>query len=202
MSTDVFTFGSFNNIAKVSDACVALWAAVLKNVPSSRLIIKSGGLTDSEDQHVHRARFERYGVGEQVKFLPKTKGLTAHLSCYGMIDLCLDTFPYHGTTTSCEAFFMGLPVLFLIGEVHASRVGLSLLSVMGLDDFICHSVDDFVRQATYWSARDQWETLSHLRSTQRARLKRSKLCAADEFTAQFYATLSSLYHSTRGASDS
>ena len=196
-ATGTFTLGSFNNITKVSDHCVELWSRVLCAIPIARLVIKSSGLKDLEDQRVHRARFARFGVETRVEFLPKTQGITEHLELYGMIDLCVDTFPYHGTTTTCEALFMGVPVLSLIGDAHVSRVGLSLLSALGLEDFICHSDEEFINRAVYWADSEQWSRLSDLRRAQRAHLSRSQLCDAEAFADKFCSALTTLHETAR-----
>lgn len=149
------TFGSFNNAAKISDAAVALWVRALNAVPGSRLLLKNHALADRYIQRELRERFARAGLaGERLDLKPATAAYNDHLLAYGEIDIALDTFPYHGTTTTCEALWMGVPVLTRLGATHASRVGGSLLSRLGLTAWIADSDDAFVAKAVS-SAQDR-----------------------------------------------
>lgn len=138
------TFGSFNNYAKVSDASVQLWAAALAAVPGSRLLLKSHGLDRAERQAQVRERFAAAGVdGTRVQFLGRQPDTAGHLAQYAAVDVTLDTFPYHGTTTTCEALWMGRPVVTLGGDRHASRVGCSLLTAIGRPEWIASSPEHY-----------------------------------------------------------
>jgi protein O-GlcNAc transferase len=106
--TGTVVFGSFNNAAKLSHHTVALWARVLAAVPKSRLLLKGSGLEDPAFQSLLRDRFAAREVDPcRIDFLGRTPGLESHLAVYHQIDIALDTFPYHGTTTTCEALWMG-----------------------------------------------------------------------------------------------
>jgi predicted O-linked N-acetylglucosamine transferase (SPINDLY family) len=83
--------------------------------------------------------------GDRVVLAPPTAGMAEHLGCYHQVDIALDPFPYHGTTTTCEALWMGRPVVSLAGDRHASRVGVSLLTAAGQGDCIAASPADYVR---------------------------------------------------------
>lgn len=147
-TTGFVTFGSFNSGLKMSDQCVALWARVLRGTPGSRLLLKNFNLRTPEFRAHLLARFERGGIGaDRLELLDYAPSNVEHLALYGRVDLALDTFPYHGTTTTCEAFHMGVPTVTLEGDVHAARVGCSLLKAVGLEDLIARSEDDFVRIA-------------------------------------------------------
>src|SRR6185369_4920000 len=127
------TFGSFNNLAKVAPEVISLWARVLLALPGSRLLMKCKPLADPEICARLRAGFEREGVAaERVELHPGNASAGDHLAQYHRVDIALDTFPYHGTTTSCEALWMGVPVVTLAGTRHASRTGVSILSNCGL----------------------------------------------------------------------
>lgn len=142
------TFGSFNNYAKVSETTIALWSAVLAAVPDSRLLLKSHGLERDDQQSRARDRFERNGIsGDRIDFLSRQPDVVSHLQHYAKIDIALDTFPYHGTTTTCEALWMGRPVVTLAGDRHASRVGCSLLTAVGHAEWIGRDSNDFVARA-------------------------------------------------------
>ena len=169
------TFVSFNKWAKVSESTLALWAAVLDAVPDSRLLLKAKALAEQETQDRARSAFGRYGVDrDRIDLLGWTPGDTDHLSLYGRGHIALDCFPYNGTTTTCEALWMGVPVLTLCGRSHASRVSASLLTSAGLPEWICQSQEEVVDKAMHWAAhRPQ---LADLRSGLRARVAQSALC--------------------------
>ncbi|MDX2223524.1 MAG: tetratricopeptide repeat protein [Rhodospirillaceae bacterium] len=174
------TFASFNKLAKISDRTVDLWSAVLAAVPGARLMIKTKPLVEPASQDELRARFARHGVAPQRLLL---SGWLAddrdHLAAYHHADIALDTFPYAGTTTTCEALWMGVPVLTRAGRGHAARVGASLLTTVGLADWIASDDDAFVRTAAAM-ARDP-ERLADLRSSLRARVAASPLCDAGAY---------------------
>jgi len=168
------TFGCFNNFSKVSGATLRLWAAVLEAVPGSRLLIKSSGLERSELPRVARERLAGARIDlERVTLLGRVSGTAAHLAIYGQIDVALDTFPYHGTTTTCEALWMGVPVVTLAGDRHMSRVGASLLRAAGHPEWVADSAATYVeiaaRLASDENGRRAW------RSGLREEMRRSAL---------------------------
>jgi predicted O-linked N-acetylglucosamine transferase (SPINDLY family) len=136
------TFGSFNKLAKMSADTVILWARVLQTVPGARLFLKSKALAEEEIRRRTTARFVAQGIAADrltlFGWVPEDAG---HLAAYSRIDVGLDTFPYSGTTTTCEALWMGVPVLTLTGATHASRVSASLLSAVGLSEWIAETAD-------------------------------------------------------------
>ena len=145
------TFGSFNNLAKVNPALIARWAAILNGVPSSRLMLKTKPLADAGARDLVLQAFAHNGIAPARLVLSGwTDDTTGHLARYSGIDIALDTFPYHGTTTTCEALWMGVPVVTCAGEIHASRVGVSLLSGIGLDELIASSMEGYVETAISW----------------------------------------------------
>jgi predicted O-linked N-acetylglucosamine transferase (SPINDLY family) len=147
------TFGCFNNLAKMSDACLGLWARVLAAVPAARLCLKGRGLGEPAMREALASRFARVGGDPgRLTLLPATPGFAAHLACYGEVDVALDTYPYCGTTTTCEALWMGVPVVSLAGTTHAARVGASLLHLAGHPEWAARSPDDFVRIAATLAA--------------------------------------------------
>lgn len=147
------TFGCFNNPAKITDATLALWARLLAAVPDSRLLLKGRGFDGGAAAAEHRARFTRLGLPvDRVDLLGRTPGTAGHLAHYHRIDVALDTFPYHGTTTTCEALWMGRPVVTLRGDRHMARVGASLLTAAGRPQWVAATPDDYVRIATALAA--------------------------------------------------
>lgn len=147
------TFGSFNNVQKLNDRVLDTWAAVLAAVPGSRLILKAHGLADNVARRRVLEQFARNGIeSARVELLPKTPSAAAHLDDYARIDIGLDPFPYNGTATTCEALWMGVPVITLAGEAHVSRVGASLLGAIGLGDLIAATREGYVSVAACLAA--------------------------------------------------
>ncbi|MGD1278627.1 MAG: tetratricopeptide repeat protein [Tepidisphaeraceae bacterium] len=168
------TFGSFNSISKLSDATVAMWSQVLSAVPNSRLMIKGQGLTDAPVRQQVLERFAAHGIAaDRLELHSSIASLAGHLELYHQIDIALDTYPYHGTTTSCEAMWMGVPVVTLAGKTHASRVGVSLLSNVGLEQLIAQTPEQYVQIAA--DLAKDLAALSVLRSALRSRLAASPL---------------------------
>src|SRR5262249_10314205 len=139
------TFGSFNNVAKLSPATVALWARLLREVPDARLLLKASQCKDPATRQRIAAAFAAAGVaGERLTVLPPHAATAEHLAVYGRVDIALDPLPYNGTATTCEALWMGVPVVTLRGERHAARVGASILTALGLERLIARTPDDYV----------------------------------------------------------
>jgi predicted O-linked N-acetylglucosamine transferase (SPINDLY family) len=171
------TFGSFNNLAKVNQSVIALWAAILRAIPESRIILKSGALGGEKTRQTVLRRFARYGIApERVVLQPFAANTVAHLAQYGKIDIVLDTYPYHGTTTTCEALFMGVPVVTLAGTHHLSRVGVSFLHAVGLDDLIAGTPNEYIMIASDLARNRQ--RLVHIRERLRGMMVSSPLMDA------------------------
>jgi predicted O-linked N-acetylglucosamine transferase (SPINDLY family) len=171
------TFGSFNNLAKVNGKVVALWAEVLRAVPRSRLLLKASGSADPTAQRQLRSAFAAAGVEpDRIAFAAYAPSARAHLEAYREVDVALDTFPYNGTTTTCEALWMGVPVVTLAGERHAARVGASLLSAAGFPAGITERPADYVTTARLLA--EQQQLLAALRANLSADMARSPLCDA------------------------
>jgi predicted O-linked N-acetylglucosamine transferase (SPINDLY family) len=146
--TGRITFGSFNNLAKVNHRVIALWSRVMAAVPGSRLLLKHDVSHDPEVQDRLRTSFATHGIApEQIDFLHRTAAYHEHLEAYAEVDVALDPFPYNGTTTTCEALWMGVPVVALEGTTHAGRVGASLLRAVGLAATLARDADDYVATA-------------------------------------------------------
>lgn len=151
-SRDVVSFGSFNNLAKVNEPTLRLWAEVLEAVPGSRLVLK--GLAIDPERMMPLLR--QAGIAaDRVQMLRPAPDQASHLKCYNQVDIALDPFPYGGTTTTCEALWMGRPVVTLAGDRHSSRVGASLLSAIGKPQWIAKSPRDYVRIAAGLAANRQ-----------------------------------------------
>jgi len=178
---DHVTFGSFNNLAKVNDAVVALWSRLLHVVAGSRLFIKAPSLDDPATRDRYRGLFADHCVAaERITLRGRAQEVGDHLALYREVDIALDPFPYNGTTTTCEALWMGAPVVTLAGMTHAGRVGTSLLKAAGLDEHIATGPEQFLDVATRL-ATDR-ERLVALRASLRERMRASSLCDAERFT--------------------
>ena len=142
------TFGSFNNFAKINDEVLDVWAALLRAEPAARLLLKCRQLADDG---VRRRLIEAFGArsvsADRLALHGRIASRADHLALYGEVDVALDTFPYNGTTTTCEALWMGIPVVTMTGARHAARVGESLLRRGGWDAWVAHSTDEYVEIA-------------------------------------------------------
>ena len=186
------TFGSFNATSKLNDEVIRVWSRVLDRVPGSRLVLKAHSLADAEFRADLASRFHAHGIDPaRVEFLRATKALRDHLGTYARVDIALDPFPYHGTTTTCEAAFMGVPTVTRAGPMHHSRVGVSLLANLGLRDLVAQTEDDYVARAA--SLAGDSARLEALRANLRGTLLASPLGDADAFVLRFAEALRSMW---------
>jgi len=185
------SLGSFNALQKLTARTVSLWARAARRL-EARLVLKHLDMGDERTQAEVARRFVDAGLApDRITYLQPTKGLREHLSAYNEVDIALETFPYHGTTTTCEALWMGVPVVTRAGEVHASRVGSSLLTNVGVPELIAHTDDQFV--SIVESLACDRTRLAGLRSSLRDRMRRSPLCDAPGFARRFGETLRALW---------
>jgi tetratricopeptide (TPR) repeat protein len=142
------TFGSSNALHKVTERTLRLWAAVLRGAPASRILLKSKPLADPVVAEELTRDLTRHGVDpSRVITQGWSPSVAEHLELYREVDVALDTYPYHGTTTTCEALWMGVPVVSLVGDSHRSRVALSLLSSVGHPEWATESEEAYVATA-------------------------------------------------------
>lgn len=177
------TFGSFNDLKKLNRTTLDLFASVLNQVPNSRLVLKNFALSSDDLRADFAKRFADCGLGsDRVELLGPVGESEGHLGTYRRIDIALDTYPYHGTTTTCEALLMGVPVVTLAGDRHASRVGVSLLSNVGLTDCVASSPAHYERIAAALAA--DRTRLASLRQSLRDTFAASPLCDAPAYAAR------------------
>ena len=182
------TFGSFNRLPKLTDETVQAWARVLRAVPHSRLVIKSGALSDAAVSSRVRQRFEQRGI--DAARLQLREGSSHHdmLVEYGDIDIALDTFPFNGGMTTLEALWMGVPVVTLAGDTVVSRQTVSALANLGLDSQLAFpSIDAYVQGAVTLASDP--ERLAQLRQRLRPLMAASPLRDARQFTWDLEALL-------------
>lgn len=175
------TFGSFNNIAKATPASIGLWARVLLAVPGARLLIKDNGLGGRSLRERIVAQFGALGIDAgRLELRTWEQSTAAHLSVYAEVDIALDTWPYNGATTTCEALWMGVPVVTLAGDRSESRMGASILTAAGCEDWVAESADEYVAIAARLAAVPT--TLRLARAEMREKLRNSALLDAKRFT--------------------
>jgi protein O-GlcNAc transferase len=187
LSSDHFTFGCFNNPAKYSAKALDAFCEVLRRVPRAQLLLKYGGLQEAASQNRWRSEFSRRGVEPERILL---EGWSPHhelLTGYHRVDLALDTQPYSGGLTTCEALWMGVPVITCPGLTFAGRHSTSHLTTAGYQAFVARNIGEYVELAAGWPNR--LDELSAIRSTMRERVRASPLCNVRLFAGDFLKVL-------------
>lgn len=175
--TGIVTFGSFNNPRKINDRVIEAWSKILHAVPGSRLLMKGEGLEYPDARVRFLESFATRGIDPaRLGFAGREPSTAAHLGRYAQVDVGLDAFPYNGVTTTCEALWMGVPVVALAGRTHFGRTGVTLLTHAGLPELIGSTLDEYVEKAVRL-ARDR-TALADLRVALRSRLQASRLLDA------------------------
>ena len=172
------TFGSFNNFSKITDETIKIWSSILNIIPNSRLVLK----TSRENLEFNRFTklFSNEGVEKKrIDYINRISNYRDHLELYNKIDIALDTFPYNGTTTTFEALWMGVPVITKRGDSHVSSVGASILTNIGLQNFIAKDLNQYIDLAKKISTDIDY--LKVLRLSLREKLKKSSLCDGVSF---------------------
>jgi predicted O-linked N-acetylglucosamine transferase (SPINDLY family) len=165
------TFGSFNRSNKLGRPVVTLWSQLLRALPSSRMLL--GGMPKVGDFDWLIDWFAQEGISSERLSFYQRCNVEAYLDLHHEVDICLDTFPYGGGTTSCHALWMGVPTLTLAGQTLPSRVGACLQSHADLADFICHHEAEFIEKGLYWS--NHLAELATIRAGLRERFKNSAM---------------------------
>ncbi|HKY39206.1 MAG TPA: tetratricopeptide repeat protein [Polyangiaceae bacterium] len=179
LSRDYVTFGCLNNLAKVNAQVLELWARVLSAVPGSHMLLRA---PVGEPRRRTVAAFKQLGIeAARIQFAEKLPRRD-YLESYSDIDICLDTFPYNGHTTSLDAQWMGVPVITLVGNTVVGRAGLCQATHLGLPELICHDPEQFVARAVQLA--NDLDALSELRAGMRARMQASPLMDAPRFASQ------------------
>lgn len=174
------TFGCFNSCAKFSRETLSAWVEILLRVPDARLVLKGGAFCDGAIRDLFLRQFADHGIAPgRIELLPRSPSLAEHLNHYNALDIALDTWPYNGTTTTCEALWMSVPLVTWCGEAHATRVGLSILSVLGIPEFAASNRSDYIERAVTL-ARNPGRVVS-LRKSLRDRVAKSPICDKQGF---------------------
>lgn len=183
-SGGIITFGSFNVLAKTQAQTIRLWATILLRVPNSRLLLKAKPFGAASARRRVVVLFEEAGISaDRLDLMPLVAATRSHLQVYDSIDVALDPFPYAGTTTTCEAMYMGVPVVTLAvrpeaGD-HAHNVGATLLTAVGHPELIAYSKDEYVDVAV--ALASDLPRLEKIRRNLRREMMDSPLGRASEF---------------------
>lgn len=187
------TFGSYNNLPKISSTCLDLWARVLQAVPRSRLALKASSLGDEGTCQLFRQHFSARQIDPNRIVFMSASSPDQYLAAFGMLDIALDPIPFNGGTTSCDTCWMGVPLVTLAGETFMGRMGTSLLTTIGHPEWIATSADEYVQIAAGLAA--DLAHLAHIRAQLRPTMQASGLCDAVGYTAdleQLYLEMTAL----------
>jgi protein O-GlcNAc transferase len=184
LNSHLFTFGSFNETGKITSEVIAMWANLLGQVSGSRMLI-ANVVFESREKEI-RSKFEALGIHSNRLDFRKRTSFENYMKIYHEVDLCLDTFPYSGSTTTYNALWMGVPTVSIVGDTPASQSGRSALESIGLKGFITTNFDDYLREAARWPL--QKYELNILRMGMRDRFN-SQLFPDPNLIAQIFLTM-------------
>lgn len=185
------TFCSFSSTSKINKECIEMWSKTLISIPHSRIQLRWKTLRDHHLRNHIRELFLSYGVSNSRVELYAECDHESLFHFYGEADIALDTYPFSGATTCCEALWMGLPVITRSGRTPASNQAASILHEIKLGECVTNSIDEFVERAKRLS--DDLEKLSHLRSTMRERISNSSLGDPKIFSTHFSKLIDDIY---------
>lgn len=173
-TSGLITFGSLNNLVKLNSAVIALWSRVLSSIPGSRLLLYRDMLHGSVADRI-AAEFRSHGIDpDRLDLRHEIPARTNYLSLYNEIDIGLDPFPWNGHVTTCEALWMGVPVVTLLGTAHRGRLSASVLHQVGLQNLVAGSAGAFVNIAAQLAG--DHSSLASLRRQLRQQVADSRLC--------------------------
>jgi len=165
------TFGSFNRQNKLRQPVIGVWSQLLRALPDSRMLL--GGMPDDDRHEALIDWFEQEGIARERLSFHGRCSIPEYLALHQQVDICLDTFPYNGGTTTLNALWMGVPTLTLEGETVTARQGATILSQLGLNAFIARDAADFVRKGLSWANHPS--SLADVRARLRERLQQSAI---------------------------
>jgi predicted O-linked N-acetylglucosamine transferase (SPINDLY family)/molybdenum cofactor biosynthesis enzyme MoaA len=185
------TFGCFQKYSKVSDEVLAVWAQVFKALPNAKLYWQCKAFQDDQVQAEALARLQKAGIQAQQCVLMRPTARDAYFKSYHAVDLILDSFPFNGGTTTCEALWMGVPTLTMPGETMISRQGASMMTSAGLPDWVAADKQAFVQKAIQFAT--DVPALANLRAGLRAQVMHSPLMDGERFARDMEQLLSNLW---------
>lgn len=192
LANGFITFGSFNNLAKITPKVLQVWARILCAVPNSRLIVKCKPFCCDSVRQRFLSILEQLGLEPlRVDLLPLILLNHDHMQAYSLMDISLDTFPYAGTTTTCESLYMGVPCVTMAGLVHAHNVGVSLLSNIGLERLVAKNEEEYIQVAV--NLASDIKALAELRMSLRELMTVSAVCNGAKFTEGLESTYRNMW---------
>lgn len=186
------TFGSFNNISKLTPWTIELWARVMQAVPDARLLLKAPSFRDLKASQRFAELFAKAGVSVDRLEFRGPVGLADMMAEYADVDIALDTYPYNGGTTTYQALWMGVPVVSLVGEAFCQRMGASILTAIGRSEWVASSADEFVRVASQLAA--DREGLLKEKTSLRARMQAAPALDIGAYTRDLEAAYRKMWH--------
>jgi predicted O-linked N-acetylglucosamine transferase (SPINDLY family) len=193
LRTGCITVGTFNSISKITKDVAEVWSRILKQVPEMRVLLKSKPLACERVRKDMTALFTVHGIeAERIHCVGLISQHNSHLGAYNELDICLDCWPYAGTATSCEALYMGCPMVTLKGGHHCQNVGSSLLQTIGFPELVVSTKDEYIKLAVDL-ARDK-DRLAKYRKELRPRMLKSRLCDGETYVQQVERHFRTVWH--------
>ena len=177
------TLGCYQNVSKITDEVLHTWSRILTALPHAQLRIQNKQFASADIQTLFKNRCIQQGIDINRVSIHSPSGLTSYMNSYAEVDFLLDTFPFPGGTTTCEALWMGIPTLTLRGEHMISRQGAALLHAAGLDEWIADTTDEYEQKAIHFA--QNIAALAQLRAGLRERVRVSPLFDASRFAQDF-----------------
>lgn len=171
LSNGYVTFGSFNRLSKLNLPVIALWSQLIRALPDSKIVL--GAMPEEGKYDTLIDWFAQEGIARERLTFHARCDMGTYLSLHQQVDICLDTFPYNGGTTTCHALWMGIPTLTLTGDTLPGRVGAGILGHVGLESFVAHGAEDFVQKGLSWAGN--LAALSGIRTGLRERFAQSAM---------------------------
>jgi len=192
LKNNQIVFASFNNSAKLNLQVIEVWAKILEQLPESVLTLKTRTLLDKTAAASIKQKFSNTGINPaRILIYGNHYPTIEHFKAYNEVDIALDTFPYNGTTTTCDALWMGIPVITLQGDSHAGRVGVSLLQTIGCPELIAEDKTDYINRAVKLALDS--DRLSNYHRNIRNLMQNSPLMDSAGFAKNFTLTLNEIW---------
>ena len=188
------TFGTFNRMNKINANLISVWEKLLLAIPTAKFVVKNKEFLTPKILKFFKDSINDKSVLKRIEFLNYADTYEEHLQDYNLMDIALDSFPYSGTTTSCEALMMGVPIITLYDNVryyHAQNVTSSLMTNINMKEYIVYTEEEYIEKAVYYSKNIS--ELFSLKQTVRNNFVHSPICNYTEFTNEFEDKLINIY---------
>ena len=194
IKNNYITFGTFNRFNKINKKLISVWERLLIAIPNARFIIKTKEFMTPKIKKYFFDCFKNKSVIDRIIILDYADTYQEHLLDYNKMDIAVDSFPYSGTTTSCEALMMGTPILTLFDNkrhYHSQNVTSSLMKNSGMEEYITYTENEYVEKAIQFSRN--LEKLRNLKNTVRNNFVHGPICNYKQFTNEFEDKLINIY---------